>query len=148
MLAVGDTAPDFRVDERTLYDILRSHTVVLFFFPRAFTPGCTREANGFCRDHARLHAGGVEVIGVSADESDRSGRFRQELGLPYPLVGDPQGDVLRAYEVRWPLIGWARRVTYVIGRDHRIELAFHSELHAEAHLVHAAAAALASAARG
>ncbi len=47
MLAAGDLAPDFAIGERTLYDILRTHVVVLFFFPRVFTPTCTREASGF-----------------------------------------------------------------------------------------------------
>lgn len=143
MLAVGDVAPDFQVDaERTLYDILKTHVVVLFSFPRAFTPGCTREATGFCQQHDRLHAGGVEVIGMSADNAEREERFVKELGLPYPLVADPKGQVLRAYGVRWPLVGLARRATFVIGRDRLVHLAFRSETDVEGHLAKATAEAL------
>lgn len=148
MLAVGDVAPDFQVGERTLYDILRTHVVVLFFFPRVFTPTCTREANGFCRSYDALSAEGVEVIGVSSDPQAKSEAFRGELGLPYALVGDPKGAVLRAYGVRWPVIGFAKRGTFVIGRDRKVALAFRSETDAEAHLVQATAAARAAAARG
>jgi peroxiredoxin Q/BCP len=143
MLAVGDVAPDFRVDaQRTLHDVLKTHVVVLFFFPRAFTPGCTRESKGFCQLNDRLHDGGVQVIGMSADNAQRGERFVQDLGLPYPLVTDPKGDVLRAYGVRWPIIGLARRATFVIGRDRTIHHVFHSERDVEGHLTQATAEAL------
>jgi peroxiredoxin len=144
MLAVGDAAPDFQVDGgRTLHDILKTHVVVLFTFPRAFTPGCTRESKGFCQQHDRLDAGGVQVIGMSADTAERGERFVQELGLPYPIVTDPKGAVLRAYGVRWPIVGLARRVTFVIGRDRKVHHVFRSETDVDGvHLTQATAAAL------
>jgi peroxiredoxin len=74
------------------------------------------------------------VIGVSKDRQDVSDRFRAELGLPYPLVGDPQGRILRDYEVRWPLVGLARRVTYIVGRDRRIQQVHRSELDPDSHV--------------
>jgi peroxiredoxin Q/BCP len=77
------------------------------------------------------------VVGVSADKPETSASFRESLDLPYPLVGDPKGDILRAYKVRWPLVGLAQRVSHVIGRDHRIESAYHSEMNAKAHVVRA-----------
>jgi peroxiredoxin Q/BCP len=83
-------------------------------------------------------------VGVSKDRQEVSDRFRQSLALPYPLVGDPEGAILRAYKVRWPLIGLARRVTYVVGRDGKVRLAFHSEMDIAAHLAKAAGALAAS----
>jgi thioredoxin-dependent peroxiredoxin len=74
------------------------------------------------------------VVGVSADSVEASQRFRESLDLPYPLVSDPKGQVLRAYGVRWPVVGLARRVSYVVGRDGKIERAFSSELDADAHV--------------
>jgi peroxiredoxin len=74
------------------------------------------------------------VIGVSADTQDTNDKFAKSLALPYPLVGDASGEILRAYKARWPVIGLARRVTYVIGRERRIELAFESQFDAEAHV--------------
>jgi peroxiredoxin Q/BCP len=67
------------------------------------------------------------VVGVSTDAPETAERFGRELDLPFPLVGDPGGAIARAYRARWPLVGWARRVTYVIGPDRRIREAFHSE---------------------
>ena len=69
-----------------------------------------------------------------------SDRFRESLGLPYPLVGDPEGTILGAYKVKWPFIGLAQRVTYVVARNRKVRLAFHSELDIEAHMTQACSA--------
>lgn len=60
-------------------------------------------------------------------------RFRASLDLPFPLVGDPRGQITRAYGVRWPLVGLARRVSFLIGRDRKVLSALHSERDVEAH---------------
>jgi peroxiredoxin len=73
-------------------------------------------------------------VGVSRDPQETSDRFCESLDLPYALVGDPEGVIARAYRVGWPLIGLARRVTYLVGRDRRVRLAFHSELDVTAHV--------------
>jgi len=80
------------------------------------------------------------VIGVSADTPEKNEQFRQSLELPFPMVGDPSGQVLRAYRVRWPLLGLARRVSYVVGTDRRIRRAHHAELDVESHIQGALAA--------
>jgi thioredoxin-dependent peroxiredoxin len=84
----------------------------------------------------------VSVVGVSADKPATSERFCRELDLPYPMVGDAEGAILKAYQVRWPVIGLARRVTYVIGRDRKIRLAYRSERDVEGHVDKAVAEAL------
>jgi thioredoxin-dependent peroxiredoxin len=137
MLNEGDVAPDFAVGATTLYKILDERSAVVFFYPKAFTPGCAREAAGFCSDYEKYRGAGAEVIGVSADTAETNQRFRDSLGLPYPLASDPDGSVLRAYKVRWPVIGLARRVTYVIGRDRKIRSAFESQFDVAAHLAQA-----------
>jgi peroxiredoxin Q/BCP len=76
-------------------------------------------------------------VGVSADPQEASDRFRESLDLPFPLVGDPGGTILEAYKVRWPLIGIAKRVTYVIGRDKKVLRAFRSERDMTAHAAQA-----------
>ena len=135
MLKPGETAPDFAVGTETLHQILAQRRAVVYFFPKAFTPGCTRESVQFRRDFERLWAAGCAVVGVSTDDQDTSDRFRQELDLPFPLVGDPDGAIVKAYKVRWPLIGFAQRVTYVIGQDKTITVARHDELRAGRHSV-------------
>jgi thioredoxin-dependent peroxiredoxin len=133
MLKPGETAPDFAVADETLYGILKVRRAVLYFFPKAFTPGCTRESLEFRREFERLWAAGYAVIGISTDDQGTSDRFRASLDLPFPLVGDAVGEICRSYRVRWPIVGFAQRVTYVIDRDGRIELARHDELRAGRH---------------
>jgi len=76
-------------------------------------------------------------VGVSGDPQDLNDRFRQSLDLPYPLVGDPDGAILRAYKVRWPIVGTAQRVTYVVSPKGKIRVAFHSEFNFDAHVAKA-----------
>jgi peroxiredoxin Q/BCP len=73
------------------------------------------------------------VIGISGDTQETNDRFRESLDLPFPLVGDPDGRILEAYRVRWPLLGLAQRVTYAVSQKGRILLAFHSELSPASH---------------
>jgi peroxiredoxin Q/BCP len=75
----------------------------------------------------------VEVVGVSRDDVETLERFRKDRELPFPLVSDATGAISRAYRVRWPILGLARRVTFLVGRDRRIRLAFHSERDPRAH---------------
>jgi len=73
-------------------------------------------------------------VGVSKDSQETNDRFRSSLELPYPMVGDPEGKILAAYDVRWPIIGICRRVSYVVGRDGKIRYAFKSETNPDAHV--------------
>ena len=70
---------------------------------------------------------------MSRDTQETNDRFKESLGLPYTLVGDPEEKIIRAYDVRWPIIGVTQRVTYVVGRNRKVRLAFHSELDMDAH---------------
>jgi len=79
-------------------------------------------------------------VGISSDSQEKNDRFRRSLDLPFPLVGDPEGTILKAYGVRWPILGMAQRVTYAIGRNTKVLLAFHSELNMDAHAAQACAA--------
>jgi peroxiredoxin len=67
-------------------------------------------------------------------------RFRQSLDLPFPLVGDPSGSILRDYDVRWPILGTAQRVTYVVSPRRHVRVAFHSQFRFDAHAARACAA--------
>jgi peroxiredoxin Q/BCP len=140
MLTRGELAPDFRIGETSLYGLLEERAAIVFFFPKAFTPGCTREAGEFRLQFENLRRSGCDVVGVSRDSQDTSDRFRKSLELPYALVGDPEGDILNAFKVRWPVIGMARRVTYLVGRNRRVRLAHHSEFNIPTHVSEACAA--------
>ena len=76
---------------------------------------------------------------MSGDTPETNERFRKSLDLPFPLVGDPNKTILKAYRVRWPLIGLAKRVTYVIGRDRKVLLAYRNERSMSSHAAQACA---------
>jgi len=77
------------------------------------------------------------VVGISRDDLETLRRFREELSLPFELKSDADGAITRAYGVAWPVIGLARRVTFVIGRDRRIKSVHSSEWAPASHAAHA-----------
>src|SRR4029453_6837268 len=116
-------------------------------FPKAVPPGRTREAGEFRREYQRLQKVHCEVVGVSGDTQETSERFRQSLDLPYPLVGDPKGEILRAYDVRWPILGTAQRAADAGSPKRQIRVAFHSQFRFDAHVAKACEAAEAAGVR-
>jgi peroxiredoxin len=74
---------------------------------------------------------------VSKDTPEVADEFCRSLDLPYTLVGDPKGEVIKAYGAAWPLLGLAKRVTYVVGRDRTVKMAFRSERDVVAHVAKA-----------
>lgn len=138
MIGVGQPAPDFQAlatDGRTLSLAgLRGRWVVLYFFPRAFTPGCTIETKRFRDNYPDLQRLGAEVIGVSTDPHTRQCDFAASLQASFPLVGDEDGTIARAYGVLWPLLGVAKRVTFVINPDGVVAALFRHEVQISKHL--------------
>ncbi len=125
MIKVGEPAPDFVAAATTGQTIqlskLRGKTVVLYFFPRAFTSGCTIEALKFKDAYSDFRAMNVEVIGVSTDAFDRQCRFATQHRLPFPLVGDATRTISRAYGVLSLLQLFDKRVTVVIDAEGRVK---------------------------
>ena len=100
-LGPGDHAPFFdRLDEtarRVTLDDYAGQGLIIFFYPRAFTPGCTTEACDFRDRHDALYAAGYELIGVSPDPVEKLRDFRSKHALPYPLLSDPDHAMAAAY---------------------------------------------------
>jgi peroxiredoxin Q/BCP len=129
MLKVGDPAPDFSttaiVGDTTVPVRLadyRGRKVVLYFYPKDSTPGCTKEACAFRDGDAKLQAWGIMVLGCSIDGADAHHSFAKKYGLGFPLLLDPDKKIAKAYgaDNGIPILGLNRRVTYVIGEDGRI----------------------------
>ena len=125
MLRVGDKAPDFTLPDEhgrpvTLGSLVASGPVLLVFYPRDFSPMCTRQLSMFRDRYADLAAAGVVVLGISTDELESHRRFRDALDLPFRLLADVDQTVSRAYDVLGLFGTNTRRVTYVVGRDARI----------------------------
>ncbi len=117
MVAKGDTAPDFEAPDQNGAPFrlasLRGSPVVLYFYPKADTPGCTIEAKGFRDVYADYAAKHVAVVGVSTDDCPAQKAFHGKYGLPFPLIADAKKSVAGAYGVLGPS-GHARRVTFLI----------------------------------
>ena len=125
MLKVGDKAPDFTLPDEdgrpvALASLLAAGPVLLAFYPRDFSPACTRQLTMFRERHTELAAAGVVVLGISTDEIESHRQFRKALDLPFRLLADVDQKVCHAYDVLGLFGMNTRRVTYVVGRDGRI----------------------------
>jgi thioredoxin-dependent peroxiredoxin len=121
----GDTAPLFSGQDQygktiNLADLIGKKIVLLYFYPKAFTPGCTKEACGFRDRMGELQKDNVEVIGVSYDTVARQKAFTDKYKLNFPLIGDPDGKIVDLYGVRMDHLHMAHRVSFLIGLDGKI----------------------------
>lgn len=137
MLNVGDTAPDINSVGSDGKPFVLSQQdglcTVIYFFPKAFTPGCTAETKRFRDNYPEIALAGASIVGISTDDSDTQCKFAESLRAPFPMIGDRSKAISQAYGVLWPLVGLTRRVTFVVGPDMKIEAVFHHELNIEAH---------------
>ncbi|WP_424447322.1 thioredoxin-dependent thiol peroxidase [Microbacterium arborescens] len=135
-LEAGDPAPEFTLDDQdgatlSLSD-LRGRRTVVFFYPAAMTPGCTREACDFRDSVEPLRAAGIEVVGISRDDQAKLRRFRDQEQLTYPLLSDPDRAVHEAYGAWGEKMNYGKTVegvirsTFVIDAEGRIEHALYN----------------------
>ena len=139
MLQRGDMAPDFetvdcRGERITLSEFRGKKKVVLFFFPRAFTPACTLEVRNFRDNHEKITTAGAELIGVSVDRSDRNCKFAEAEGLQFRLLGDESREISDKFGVVWPVLRIDRRATFVIDEQGMIAEVIHHEVQVYRHL--------------
>jgi peroxiredoxin Q/BCP len=134
MLAPGDTAPDFELsdhrDRPASLSSYRGDYVIVYFYPRADTPGCTTEACGFRDRYGEFEERGVTVLGISDDPVDDLASFADEYDLPFRLLSDEDGSVAAAYDsygeknMFGNTFDGVFRNTYVIGPDGEVVLAY------------------------
>ena len=142
-LPMNSHAPDFTLPATqggnsftfSLADALKKGPVVLYFYPAAFTPGCTIEAHDFAEAMDQFHALGATVIGVSMDELDKLKKFStSECRSRFAVAADTKGTVASLYDVRSPGDNHAARVSYVIAPDGHVILSYQNrqpDLHVE-----------------
>ncbi|MCP6758227.1 MAG: peroxiredoxin [Fischerella sp. CENA71] len=121
-LAVGTDAPAFTVKDTngntvSLSDF-KGKTVVLYFYPKDDTPGCTKQACSFRDANEQYTSKDIVVLGVSADDESSHQAFTQKYNLNFPLLADTNGSLIKAYDVDGG--GYAKRVTYVIDGNGKI----------------------------
>ena len=132
-LAPGDTAPDFTLpsdtrDEVTLKE-LRGKKVIVYFYPAAMTPGCTKQACDFTDSLDSLKASGYEVVGISPDKPEKLAKFRERDALTITLLSDPDKQVMQSYgafgekKLYGKVVEGVIRSTIVVGEDGKVEVA-------------------------
>jgi peroxiredoxin Q/BCP len=138
MLKVGDKAPVFSLldQDGNLVDvasIIGKKALVLYFYPKDFTSGCTMEAREFRDMHEQFQSNGAEVIGVSADDVKTHKEFAIEHELPFKLLADTENKVRDMYGA-WGLAHTAGRITFLIDRQGIVRMVFSSQLQPRKHI--------------
>ena len=132
-LTAGDTAPDFTLPDAdgkpvSLADY-RGRRVVVYFYPAAGTPGCTKQACDFRDSLAELNGAGLDVLGISPDKPAKLAKFRDKEGLTFPLLSDADKDVLNAWgtfgekQMYGKTVTGVIRSTFVVDQEGKIEVA-------------------------
>ncbi len=134
MIEEGDLAPDFELPDQDGEPVRlssqRGRYLVLYFYPRDNTPGCTAEAVGFRDAYPRVAKLGAQVFGISSDSPASHRRFREKLGLPFPLLSDPEHQVAEVYGawgekvVRGRRAMGVRRTTFLVNPEGRVARVF------------------------
>jgi peroxiredoxin Q/BCP len=137
-VSVGDVAPDFTLPNQSgtpvrLGDLVGQKTVVLYFYPKDETPGCTIEARAFRDSYEQFSAQDAQVVGVSSDSVGSHRRFAQRHNLPFLLLSDRDGAVRRLYGVEKTLGLLPGRVTYVIDHTGMVRHVYSSQLRVTRH---------------
>ncbi len=137
MPKVGDTAPEFEMKgtDGKVYkskDFLGKSAVVLAWYPRAATPGCTKECKSFKADGSLLKEFEVAYFTASTDSVEKNTEFAKDLDVDYPILSDPEGKAAKAFGVLKPDGSAANRVTFIIGSDGKV-LAVDDKVKTETH---------------
>jgi thioredoxin-dependent peroxiredoxin len=135
----GDRAPDFALEAQdgrvvSLHDYIGSRNVILYFYPKDFTVGCTAEARRFSLNYDDLREMEAEVIGISSDSSESHSSFASECNVKFPLLSDKGGKVRETYGVRSTLGLFPGRVTFVIDKSGIVRRVFSSQINPRRHV--------------
>lgn len=138
-LRVGDRVPDFTLPDQegkpvSLGELVASGCLVLYFYPKDDTPGCTKEACSFRDEHHEFADAGACVVGVSSDDVESHRRFAAKHRLPFRLLSDRGGDLRKAFGIPKTLGLIDGRVTYVIDSQSIVRHMFNSQLRTRKHV--------------
>jgi peroxiredoxin Q/BCP len=135
---VGEQVPDFKAtldsgEVTSLAAIVGDGPAVFFFYPKAFTSGCTAQACHFRDLASEFSEAGASRYGISRDDVETQRRFSQEHAFDYPLIADVSGDIAKAFGAKRPGNLWSKRRSYVVGPERRLLGEIKSETDMDAH---------------
>jgi peroxiredoxin Q/BCP len=141
-VGVGDRAPDFTLQDQhgrtvSLHDFAGTKNVVLYFYPKDFTPGCTAETRSFSTAYEQLRGMGAEVLGISTATVGTHKEFAEACGASFSLLADEGGKVRKLYDVQpsvWLIPG---RVTFIIDKQGTVRHVFNSQTNTSGHVAEA-----------
>ncbi len=124
-LNIGDKAPDFELKNAegrsvSLSKDYMSSPLIIYFFPKAFTPGCNKESCLFRDSYSEFKNLEIPVIGISRDKTEKLQKFKENFDLPFELLSDDTSSICKSYKALIPLIGFPKRVTYLLDENHTI----------------------------
>jgi thioredoxin-dependent peroxiredoxin len=135
-LVPGDEAPDFTLSDADGNPVslssLRGQRVIVYFYPAAMTPGCTKQACDFTESMPDLEKVGLAVLGISPDAPAKLARFREKESITFPLLSDPDKSVLSAYGAYGEKMNYGKKImgvirsTFVVGADGKIENVYYA----------------------
>lgn len=133
----GQRAPEIDAvasdGQRFVLSQQRGLCTVVYFFPKAFTPGCTVETRLFRDNYVELVLAGATLVGVSTDDLATQCKFAASTRAPFPILPDPDLTICRSFGVLWPVVKVARRTTYVVRPDMIVDAVFHHEVQISRH---------------
>jgi peroxiredoxin Q/BCP len=138
-LKINAKAPDFSLKDDQNNDFslsrnLKGQPAIIYFYPKDFTPGCTKEACEF-RDHFSYFRNlDLAVIGISQDSVTSHQKFKKEYRLPFTLLADTNSTVSRLYKATVPILNLTRRITYLLDSNHKVKAVYENMFGAEKHI--------------
>lgn len=138
-LKKGTQAPDFELPSSNgkkfrLSESVKGKPCILYFYPKDFTPGCTKEACDFRDSFSFFKELDIDVVGISRDSVETHQKFVKAHRLPFELLADKNGKVSKQYDALVPIIGVNRRITYLLDQDHKVAETFDNMFAADRHI--------------
>ncbi len=138
-LNIGEKAPDFNLPATNgttigLNKDLKGEACILYFYPKDFTPGCTKEACSFRDNFEAFRSLDIQVFGISTDGVATHKKFIDKYQLPFILLSDVSGRVSKSYKAMIPVIGLPKRITYLLDKQHQIAAVYQDMFGAEKHI--------------